>query len=422
MSMQRSPVTAPWVPRVALGARRISLEDWGAVAAVLLVAIRYRVVLDIPLGLALSAVLLPVTARHLFRYRGALLLAIGAVLAAISGLVITELRSATIDVSSPLLAVQSARVLEVAIVLATLLWARSVLGLQTLALVFGIGMWASLALNGINEDNPVKFSFLVPTILVLLGLPWICGNRGRELVCLGALTTVAALSDARSAATMLVIAVAILLFQGRAVPEALRAHRAWSAMLKLGAVGLACYFAAQAAILEGILGQAAQDRTELQIARSGNAIVGGRPEMGAAASLIGAEPLGYGSGSLVTFDERVLGKEGMWALGYDPDNGYVDNYMFGSGFEVHSVLGDLWLHYGLLGAALAVGLLLAVLHSTALGLAGNVLPAVGLFLALRFAWDFAFSPFASSVVLVPLTLALLLPALQPEAREAPSSP
>ena len=73
---------------VALATHFTEAGDWAR-------AIRYRVVLDIPLGLALSAVLLPVTVRHLFRYRGALLLAVGAVLAAISGLVITELRSAT---------------------------------------------------------------------------------------------------------------------------------------------------------------------------------------------------------------------------------------------------------------------------------------------------------------------------------------
>ena len=42
----------------------------------------------------------------------------------------------------------------------------------------------------------------------------------------------------------------------------------------------------------------------------------------------------------------------MSALNYDPNNGYVEQYLFGQGYEVHSVLGDLWIHFGVAGALL----------------------------------------------------------------------
>ena len=132
--------------------------------------------------------------------------------------------------------------------------------------------------------------------------------------------------------------------------------------------------------------------------------------MGAAIALIAHRPTGYGSGVLAVYDERRLGKSGMASLGYDPDNGYVDNYMFGRGFEVHSLLGDLWLPFGLLGALLAVVVVIAVLRSAGHGIATGAISAVALFLAVRAVWDFAFSPIGSVLLYLPLTLALLLPA------------
>ena len=44
--------------------------------------------------------------------------------------------------------------------------------------------------------------------------------------------------------------------------------------------------------------------------------------------------------------------QGMASLNYNPDNGYVRNYMFGHGFELHSGLVDAWIALSLPGAAL----------------------------------------------------------------------
>lgn len=410
MSAHARPVAPRAAPAIGQGAgAAVTLEHWAAMAVVVAVALRVLVWLDIPVGLVVAAMLLPVTARHLGRHRWAVAVAVLCVAAAVAGLVITELRGEAIAVSSTLRISQTAHVLGIPLVLAALLWARSLLGTQRVVLLFALGSLASVALRGVNEDNIWKFSLSVPVALLALSLPWIWGSRLRQFACLAALTAVSAAADSRSLAAMLVIAAALTLFARRSSSQPDLIRGAWPAILRLGLIALAAYFAVQAAILEGMLGEAARERTELQIGRSGTALVGGRPEMGAAAALIAARPLGYGAGALATYDERGTGKEGMWSLGYDPNNGYVDNYMFGNGIEVHSVLGDLWLHHGLAGAALAIGLLIAILHSAGAGIATSAISSVGLFLALRFAWDFALSPLPSALLYLPITLAVLLP-------------
>lgn len=386
---------------------RAWLERWGALAVVLLVAVRYRFSPDISLGFLISIALLPVTLHHLSRHRWALPIAVLAVLAAVSGVVITELRGETVPVSQPLQIVQTVRVLGLAVILACLLWARSVIGTRRLVLMFGVGSLISLVITGLNMDNIWKFSFSVPVILIVLGLPWVWGHQGRQVIWLAVLAAVSAIGDSRSLAAMLVIAMAITLFEHRGLEQ--QPRRAWTAITRLGLFALAGYFVVQAAILEGMLGEAARDRTEMQIDRSGSAIIGGRPEMGAAIALIAARPLGYGSGALVTYDERNIGKAGMWSIGYDPDNGYVDSYMFGNGHEVHSLLGDVWLHFGIAGALLAMVVVVAVLRSAGHGMATAAISSVALFLAVRSVWDFAFSPFASAMLYLPFTLAVLLP-------------
>ena len=37
----------------------------------------------------------------------------------------------------------------------------------------------------------------------------------------------------------------------------------------------------------------------------------------------------------------------MAYIGYDPNNGYVEKWMFGHGYALHSTFGDLWAIYGL---------------------------------------------------------------------------
>src|SRR3712207_9122030 len=45
-------------------------------------------------------------------------------------------------------------------------------------------------------------------------------------------------------------------------------------------------------------------------------------------------------------------KAGMAQIGYQPNNGYVETYMFGGQFKLHSVIGDAWAYFGVAGILL----------------------------------------------------------------------
>jgi hypothetical protein len=170
-------------------------------------------------------------------------------------------------------------------------------------------------------------------------------------------------------------------------------------------------------VLEGALGTAAQERSQAQIDASGSVLTGGRPELGAFVALLARQPWGYGSGVLPTTRDVWIAKTGMSALNYDPDNGYVERYLFGNGFEVHSVLGDLWIRFGIIGAIFAVAVVAYCLYSTSSRISTGTASAVLVLLSLQAAWDLAFGPFLSASRGMGLVIALA--ALPVVAREAP---
>lgn len=87
-----------------------------------------------------------------------------------------------------------------------------------------------------------------------------------------------------------------------------------------------------------------------------------------------------------------IAKSGMMAINYDPNNGYVERYMFG-GIEVHSVIGDLWLRCGLAGLVFALVMLGVIVFGAATRLANDNGRALTTFLAIQVTWDAMFSPF-----------------------------
>ncbi len=388
-------------------------EKAAATAAVLIITIRYSFSPNIPIGFLLAICLLPITARYLTLHRGALIITVLCFLSAISGLMLTMGHSGLGSVSWSVAVVQTVRVLGIALILAALLWARALLGTRRLILTFGLGSLTSLLVTGVAPENPWKFSLSVPVALIALSLPIVAAHRWRQFVVVIALVVVSALNDSRSAAGLLLMAAVLTLMQGKTPGSRRQGQwRIWLALARVVLIAIGAFFVTQAAILEGMLGEAARLRTEAQISLSGSAIIGGRPEMGAAYSLISDRPWGYGAGTLVTYDDRMLGKSGMDSLGYNTyKNGYVEKYMFGHGFEVHSVLGDTWILFGLAGATLSIVIVAFALAGLAGSLSRGTAITIAAFLILRLTWDFAFSPFPSAVHLLPLTVAVALPPL-----------
>jgi len=95
--------------------------------------------------------------------------------------------------------------------------------------------------------------------------------------------------------------------------------------------------------------------------RVGAVVFSARPELGASWALFQNRPWGYGAGVKPRFEDLWVAKQGMAALGYDPENGYVENFMFGGRIELHSGLMDMWA-----AASIPGGLLLLLIAGMAL--------------------------------------------------------
>ncbi|MGM1029616.1 MAG: hypothetical protein ACQEWM_07030 [Actinomycetota bacterium] len=364
-------------------------------------AMRFQFGPGISICLVVAILLAPVWLAVLREYRFARLLLALALIASAWGVVATQLdRARPWDVD--LMIGQTSELMSLVGGAGMLLWARSAMGLPWTIAAFGGGALVNLALSGGNAENLWKFSLAVPVALIVLGISMHARNRILPIVLLAALAGVSALADSRSMTALLLLAATALLWQVSAPRLSERPHPVLT-LLWIASAGFGLYLLLQALILDGALGEAAAQRSEAQIAASGSLLLGGRPELGAATTLIAARPLGYGSGTLPASSDVWLAKSGMAGLGYDPNNGYVERYMFGGHFEVHSVLGDLWVRFGPPGAAfvaliVAVGFIAAVSSLTA-----RTASAALLFLTLLGAWDALFSPMLTSY----RTLALL---------------
>ena len=394
--------------------QRPPIETLLAVAITFVLGVRYRLSPDVPIGFIFALLLLPVTIGVARRFRGMGLIFALSVASAAFGLLLTWFAASHGMADHSRAIVQTARVLGFGLGALALLWSRTVLGSRRVIMVYAIGFYCSLLLVGVQAYEVWKFSLSVPTTLLVLSLPGVYGKARREAVALVALGAFSAFNDARSAAAMMLIAAALVISQGRRAET--RRTRTGLVLVRIALVAIGGYYLVQAALIGGDLGAEAQMRTEQQIASSGSLLVGGRPEMGATFALVQHQPVGYGAGTLVTPANILIAKAGMEKLGVDPNNGYVEDYMFGDGIEVHSLLGDLWLLFGIPGMLLALAVLGYVILGMARSLGQRLASGAMLFLTVRLVWDFAFSPFPSAMDTLMLVVAVALPAVAAGAR------
>ncbi|RHA41941.1 hypothetical protein D1825_07990, partial [Cellulomonas rhizosphaerae] len=244
-----------------------------------------------------------------------------------------------------------------------------------------------------------------PVTVIVLSLAWWTGRRAVQAVAALAIGAVSAFNDARSGFAILFLVAVVILWEARPTAGSRRASGLRAGAFLVG-LGLGAYWLIQSLILEGALGEATQARTQAQLDESGSVILGGRPEIGAFLALFEHRPFGFGSGTILHSADVLVAKSGMADLGYAPNNGYVEVYMFGGQIELHSILGDLWAWAGFAGLVLAACLVTIIGRGTARTIARSTSCALMLFLAFRGLWDMAFSPLASSVVGLYLLLGL----------------
>ena len=368
-------------------------------------------------GGLIGAALAPVWIREAGRYRGAVLGGVLLLACLLSALALTTWRAATHPPTEAGVLFELVPVVSAAMCVGALLWGQRVLSPGIVVCLYAVGSFMTATMGSRFAEDPWRFGFAMPSTMLLLGICLMVKRVSADVVALGALTAVTALSGARSMSAFLIMTAVLLLWQHR--PRT--AKRTTSALLSLvlvGALGLGLYRALEGAALDGYLGQSAQERTEEQTRTAGSLILGGRPEIGATVSLMLHEPLGYGAGTMATPSDMQAAKQGMSRLGYDPDNGYVEHYMFGTRIEVHSLIGDLWVWFGLAGLALSGWLLWLATIYLGRSMAHRTGTALGIFLALQLGWNLFFGPIISP--LPPLALALGVVLLQ--RKEAAADP
>ncbi|QDP95180.1 hypothetical protein FOE78_03950 [Microlunatus elymi] len=289
------------------------------------------------------------------------------------------------------------------------LWARTILNLGWIGASFGVGM---LLRNITHPDvlaptNMWKFVYSLPLVVIALAI--VSGRRSKigSVVVLLVLAGISAALDSRSLFGTLLLAAVLVGWQLRPRSGAKPIAWGWTAAL-VGGLAAAIYNLATALMLDGALGAEVQQRSELQVETAGSLILGGRPELAATLALIRHDPWGFGVGVAPNIFDVMTAKAGMIKINYDPDNGYVERFMFGGHVELHSSAGDLWALFGIPGLAMAVVIVLLAIRGAAQSISAREGNGLLIFLVCYTLWNLPFSPLYSSAPALALTLGLAL--------------
>jgi hypothetical protein len=300
----------------------------------------------------------------------------------------------------------SVQMLGLVLGVGVVLYARSLLSPPRIALLFGVGMLAAAALNrGAWRDNPWKFALAVPVCLIVLAGAAMLRRLVIQLGALAALALVSVVLDSRAFSATLALA-AVLLFWGAARNRSATGLTRLRVAALIAGVAGATYFLATSLLVNGYLGREAQVRTIDQIQTSGSLILGGRPEIAATFALMKHHVTGYGVGVIPTPTDILVAKSGLAGINYAPNNGYVERYMFGGQFELHSVIGDMWAGWGIVGLVLLSLITWIVVRSLVEATSGGPGDVVTIFVCVWTVWNLAFSPLVVSAPIMLLAVGL----------------
>ena len=409
-SRSRRPPTGR---RFAAVSDATTLERLTACAALFALGVRQVLHAGVTVGDLLSIALAAVWLGRLRQYPFArAFVLLGAVTAA-WGIALAEVTSSDHQVNSAQRIGSTVLLLGIVSGIGVVLWARTVLSLGAVGAAFGAGMLVNSFVQRNQGTNPWKNHWAVPVAILLLSIVLMARtgpDPRRSTGAVGALLVLAAVSafsDSRSYAATFVITALLVLWQGR--PRSLsRSSSAWLSLMMMAAVALATYWLATKLLVAGYLGAESQARTIAQLDQSGSVITGGRPELQATLALMQDRPMGFGVGIVPTGHDILVAKSGLHSINYNPNNGYVEKYMFGGHVELHSLLGDLWAGWGLAGLVLLAALAAVLLRGLAVTVAREPANPVGIFLFTWDLWNLFFSPIYSSAPTLVLGVGLAL--------------
>ncbi len=379
-----------------------------AVAGVLLVAIRIRLPQELTVGDIFTLFLLPLWFPITRFYRHARLIMLVGVAAMAYGLILTAASSVDHDIRYGPMSTSLILVISLLAGMGFLLWAREQLGTATVAALFGLGLLIGINPNSnLYPSNPWKFGFSVGVTILALGLAHRSGKRWLELAIASTLAVVSALTDARSGFAIMLLTAMLMAWQLRPTART-RKGSTVRALLGVGAVLVSVYYIGQFLILQGAFGEVTRARTAAQLRETGSLIIGGRPELLATVNLMRDNPWGYGPGVMANFHDITVAKNGMAEIAYDPNNGYVENWMFGTGYSLHSMFGDLWAVFGIGGIVFTGLILILLIRRLTVTVTSGVASAVLIYLLVKTLWNIFFAPYYSGLTHLELMLALML--------------
>jgi hypothetical protein len=383
-----------------------TLAITAAAATIMLLGLRINIGQGLTPGYLIAFILIPLWLPALGKFRWSRPLTAAGIFAIISGMWLTALASMDHDISVKNLVSDSILVLGVLAGVGVILWARQSLPIHFLALLFSLGLLATIYAGELRlSANPWKYAYSVPVTIIALSIVRSMNKRFMEILALLILGTVSALNDSRS--FFAIIALTSILLVWQYLPPS-RRNAVYKTLLAFGAVAVITYNAGATLVVDGYLGAGAQARSIEQIQMSGSLLVGGRPELTASLALLQERPFGFGTGVLASPADVLTAKAGMAAINYEPNNGYVENYMFGEKIELHSVLGDLWAPFGIPGLIAGLAILALLLRILATLVAHRSGSGLELFLIILTLWNLLFSPLYSSAPTLLLTLGLVL--------------
>lgn len=377
-----------------------------AVLTLVLLGLRQPLPQGLTTGYAAAILLIPVWLPVLRQYWGArVVMGLGA-LAALTGIWLTEAASADHTTSRTNMITTTFLLLGTLCGVGAILWARRVLPTYQVGLWFGVGLaLAEVTSDGRLSSNPWKFAYAIPGAILLLSFVNRPGRRALEVLALLVLAGVSALQDSRSYFATFLLAAVIVAWQLRPAFSNRRTST-FGAVAFMCVLGAAIYNLGTALIVDGYLGHDVQARSIAQIDTSGSLLLGGRPELAASVALMKDQPWGFGSGTVPNLADILVAKSGMAAVNYNPNNGYVENFMFGGDFKLHSVVAELWAHFGIPGLALGLAIGVVVVRNLGTLVSNRRASAVVTFLACFTLWNLLFSPVYGSVPTVMLALGL----------------
>lgn len=387
--------------------RTITAPAAVAVVGAVILGFDYNLAFGLTAGTAFALALVPVWARIATRSRAFALLTVVVLIAVASGVVLTASRVVTHTTITAGTFERTALLVNLLAGVGFLLWAHRAIGVAPTCIAFGVGAVLSIPLS-MGGGITWRFTFSIPVTLLVLAIVSSQRRVWLSVTTLIALAAVGLLNDSRSNSSFLLLAAAILMWQ-RVMSGNGRHRRGISLVIAAVGIGSTTFLLLQAAIVEGAFGEATQARTVAQLeATGGNLFLGARPEAAAASALVARYPWGLGSGVKANYDDIAAAKQAMASIGYDPNNGYVQRYMFGSAVEVHSVLGDLWIWFGIAGAALVVILAAVLVRGSTAAYENGAITALLAWITLRGLWDLAFSPFSSALYIMMLSVSLAI--------------